>query len=155
MITNLFVAVAALSLGQSEPEPIREFCPMYFIFFDNGSTRISPQARAVIDNWASWARLIEAPFNRYTIQVSTDGPGSPEYNLNLSWRRGQAVVRYLVSQGFPADRFRVRAMGESYRLVDTADAEAQNRQAVLILESTLTNVRQGRTGPLAPGEPIC
>jgi outer membrane protein OmpA-like peptidoglycan-associated protein len=122
-------ALAALSLGQEEPEPLVEVCPMYNVFFDQGSAQLSPPAHATIDNWALVARQLEAPRTRYTIEaVAVDDPHSPEANLDLSWRRARAIVDYLTHRGFAPERFRIRARGQSDppRTSPTVSAE-QNR----------------------------
>src|SRR6188768_3719630 len=105
----ILTALAAFSLGQEEPEPLIEMCPMYNVFFDRGSAQLNAPARAMIDNWALVARQLDAPRTRYTVEaVAVDDPRSPAANLDLSWRRARAIVGYLTDRGFAPERFRIR-----------------------------------------------
>jgi outer membrane protein OmpA-like peptidoglycan-associated protein len=140
--------MAALALAATDapqPESLQEFCPLYTVFFDEGSARLGPNARQVIDDWAAFARLADAPYNRFTIEaVAMDRSKLPFNSLKLSFRRGHAIIRYLGRHGFPANRFRIRAMGQSAeRLEDPGLTpelnQATNRRATLILETTGAN----------------
>lgn len=138
-----------------ESEALQEYCPLYTVFFDEGSAEVSAQARSIIDNWATFARVMEMPRNRFTIEaVAMDETSSPSENLELSFRRGQAIVDYLTQRGFAADRFRIRAVGESSEAWNDPNHSAelnraQNRRATLILETTFSNVRR------VSGDAIC
>ncbi|MBK6952274.1 MAG: OmpA family protein [Crocinitomicaceae bacterium] len=47
------------------------------------------------------------------IRSHTDERGSDKYNLNLSERRAQSVVDYLISQGIPMERLVAKGYGET------------------------------------------
>ena len=138
-----------------QPEALQEYCPLYTVFFDEGSSEISAQAGSIIDNWATFAKLMEMPRNRFTIEaVAMDETRSPSENLELSFKRGAAIVDYLTRRGFAADRFRIRAVGRSSEAWNdpnhSADLNrAQNRRATLILETTYSNVRR------VSGDAVC
>ncbi|MEA3040932.1 MAG: hypothetical protein QOC65_421 [Sphingomonadales bacterium] len=141
------ILAAALLAVQPPAEELQEFCPLFMVFFDEGSVRLSPQARSILDNWAEFARRAEAPYNRYTIETATDPAGSTRANLELSWRRGLAILDYLTSRGFAAERFRIRALGETDQPwvrpeTPPQHALAERRRAVMILETTLSNMRR-------------
>jgi OOP family OmpA-OmpF porin len=65
----------------------------------------------------------------------TDSTGEPEYNLDLSLRRAQAVREYLVETGVPADKLRVIGRGEADPIAPntTAEGRAQNRRVEIIV----------------------
>jgi len=141
------IIAASLLAAQPPAEELQEFCPLYMVFFDEGSARLSAQARSVLDNWAEFARRMEAPYNRYTIETATDPAGATRANLDLSWRRGLAILDYLTSLGFPEERFRLRALGETEQPwvepgMSLALALAMRRSGVMILETTPANMRR-------------
>lgn len=66
------------------------------------------------------------------IQISghTDNVGSDEYNQDLSERRAQSVVNYLIASGIPADRLEYKGYGESQPIAgnDTDEGRQMNRR---------------------------
>jgi len=54
-----------------------------------------------------------------------DVRGSNRYNMRLSQRRAELVKNYLVSQGVPADRIEIQALGKSKQLNETQVKELQ------------------------------
>lgn len=144
----ILTALAAISLSQEAPEPLIEMCPLYNVFFDRGSAQLNPAARSIIDNWATVARQLEAPRIRYTIEgVAVDDLRSPQANLDLSYRRARAVVDHLTGQGFAADRFRIRARGQSDPPWETPGRSAeedrlQHYRATLSFETAASNWRR-------------
>jgi len=67
---------------------------------------------------------------RFKVAGYTDAIGSVEYNLDLSRRRAQAVVDYIVSQGIDGTRFEVTGMGKSDPIAtnSTPEGRAMNRR---------------------------
>jgi outer membrane protein OmpA-like peptidoglycan-associated protein len=55
--------------------------------------------------------LLDDPDRRLLIRGHADPVGVPAYNLTLGRRRAEAVQRYLVKRGAPADRIAVEAVG--------------------------------------------
>jgi outer membrane protein OmpA-like peptidoglycan-associated protein len=70
------------------------------------------------------------------IQSHTDSKGSESYNIKLSQRRSESVVKYLVSKGIDPRRLRAKGYGESLPLVpndypdgtDNPSGRAKNRR---------------------------
>ncbi len=58
----------------------------------------------------------DSPNLKIGIYSHTDSRGSDEYNLELSQRRAQSVVNYLVSQGLSKDRLLAKGFGETQLL---------------------------------------
>jgi OOP family OmpA-OmpF porin len=96
---------------------------------------IRPDARVVFDAAAEILR------KNGDVQVEVAGHtcsiGSEAYNEDLSRRRAQAVVDYLISRGIAADRLEPVGYGERAPVADNATKEGrvQNRRVELnILE---------------------
>jgi OOP family OmpA-OmpF porin len=70
------------------------------------------------------------------VEDHTDSVGTAAYNQKLSHRRADAVRRYLVKHGIPANRITTEGFGESRPVAsnDTADDRAQNRRVELRVE---------------------
>ena len=73
-----------------------------------------------------------------TVEIAghTDARGSAQYNLMLSEKRAEAVRRYLIEAGIPAQRLRARGYGESQPLRSGNDtvSYAANRRVELRLQ---------------------
>ncbi len=98
------------------------------IQFDLGSAALTEDGRRVLDDLGT--RLQQAPHLKLEVAAHTDATGSPSYNLDLSNRRADAVVQYLVSKGIPADRLIPRGYGASRPVADndTDEGRAKNRR---------------------------
>lgn len=66
------------------------------------------------------------------IYAHTDNKGSDEYNMKLSQRRAESVVRYLTEKGFSKRQFKAVGYGETLPLVPNANPDGsdnpENRQ---------------------------
>jgi outer membrane protein OmpA-like peptidoglycan-associated protein len=69
---------------------------------------------------------------RFTIEGHTDAVGAREYNLDLSRRRAQAVVDYLVGKGVDRSRFDVVGHGFDKPLEGTSATAAVNRRVEVV-----------------------
>jgi len=93
-----------------------------------------------------------ASLKRYfvAIQGFTDKTGSPEYNLELSRRRAQAVQTYLVAQhNVPVYRIQIVGLGEDKPVNDekTRDDRSKNRRVEVTLFSAADSASgQSQTG---------
>ncbi|MCL4126616.1 UNVERIFIED_CONTAM: hypothetical protein GTU68_009003 [Idotea baltica] len=58
------------------------------------------------------AKALKATGNHVVLEGHTDERGTREYNMALGERRAQAVQRYLVLQGVPANQLSVVSYGE-------------------------------------------
>jgi outer membrane protein OmpA-like peptidoglycan-associated protein len=85
--------------------------------------------------------LKEYPNDRLMISAHTDDQGSHKYNHNLSQRRAENVVIYLVSKGISASRLHARGFGETKPLMpnqnpdgtDNSIARGLNRRTEFLL----------------------
>jgi outer membrane protein OmpA-like peptidoglycan-associated protein len=106
---------------------------LYGIQFDFDKDTIKSDSVPTLDEMA---RLLKAdPSLRLTVVGHTDLKGTPEYNLDLSRRRANAVVAVLVQQrGIDATRLAMRGAGASEPLApnDSEENRARNRRVELV-----------------------
>jgi outer membrane protein OmpA-like peptidoglycan-associated protein len=109
---------ASADSGKPESAPHEAAGAVGFrINFALDSDAIPPSARSFIDRIGELLR--QETKLKLRIEGHTDAIGSSEYNLDLSWRRGQAVAAYLVAQqGIAADRLQIVGMGKTAPLLD-------------------------------------
>lgn len=80
--------------------------------------------------------LVENPTITAELQAHTDCRGSDEANQELSQRRAQACVDYLISKGIPAERLVAKGYGESQ------PRKIKENGAELVLECDMINALQ-------------
>ena len=97
------------------------------IFFDWGKSELSGDAKASLDKVAGLYR--QTP-RWMTIDGHSDRSGASTSNLASSRRRAGIARDYLAERGVPASAMTVRAYGESWPIIATADGvrEVQNRR---------------------------
>lgn len=72
------------------------------------------------------------------VKSHTDTKGNAKFNMNLSEKRAQSTVQYVISKGIPATRISGKGYGESEPLIDckencTPEQDAQNRRSEFII----------------------
>ncbi len=82
------------------------------INYELGSANLTAESRKIIDE-KLLVLLTQRPGVRIEINAHTDSRGSAASNQNLSDRRAQSVVNYLVSKGINNSRLVSRGYGES------------------------------------------
>ncbi len=140
----LAAAACARSLppipGVTSPEPGAPAAPaiearvvLRGVTFAFDSAEIDAASAVVLDVAADPIR--ESSGIRVTIEGHTDSVGAESYNQALSLRRAEAVRRYLVRKGVPAERLAARGLGESDPVAsnETADGRARNRRVELVV----------------------
>jgi OmpA-OmpF porin, OOP family len=81
------------------------------VTFRSGSADMTPQA---IANARLVARALQSPqlgTGQFLVEGHTDAVGNRDYNIDLSKRRADAVVQFLVKQGVPASRLKAEGFG--------------------------------------------
>ncbi len=99
------------------------------ILFAPGSADLLDESLATLDRVAEI--LLRNPAGRVEVQGHTDSDGPGEVNMELSQRRADAVVAYLVDAGVRPGRLTGRGYGETQLKVDpeeTDDDKAANRR---------------------------
>ena len=78
--------------------------------------------------------LLEHPDLRLEVQGHTDSDGSADYNLELSHRRAESVVKYLTLFGVEPARLEPKGYGETMPVApnDTDENKAKNRRVELV-----------------------
>lgn len=102
------------------------------IHFDFDKSNIRPGDAAVLDEDVS--RLKQSPNMAVYVNGYCDAIGSEEYNLKLSDRRANAVVKYLVDAGISESQLIPHGYGKTDFVAtnDTAEGRAQNRRVELL-----------------------
>jgi peptidoglycan-associated lipoprotein len=103
------------------------------IFFDFDKSNISPEARAILERQAAFAKT-NAQLT-FTVEGHCDERGTREYNLALGERRATADKNGLVSLGVQASRLTTISYGKERPAVVGSNeaAWAQNRRAVTVI----------------------
>ncbi len=111
------------------------------LLFAPGSWKMRPQGEQVIANLAK--KLAPTQQNHLIVSGYTDnapiGPGLKQQgvttNQELSQKRADAVMQYLISQGVEADLVSAQGFGDASPVAsnDTAQGRAQNRRVELSL----------------------
>ena len=92
-----------------EPLKIGESFILRNIYFDFDKATLRPQSIEELDHLYQF--LVNNPTAIVEISAHTDRIGSYEYNINLSKRRAQAVVDYLINKGIDSKRLIAKGYG--------------------------------------------
>lgn len=108
------------------------------ITFAHDSADLTPQARNTLADVGR--TLAENPQTTVDVVGHTDATGPDDYNIDLSLRRADAVMRTLIAQGVARDRIEAIGAGESQPVAsnDTEAGRAQNRR----VEIQITPIRE-------------
>ena len=110
---GMSIKVGHQDSGQEKAIELREK-----IYFETDKAVIKSRSYGILNQVA--ATLKQYPeIKRMEIQGHTDSRGSSRYNHELSQRRAQAVVDYLISKKIEATRLEAKGYGESNRLPAT------------------------------------
>jgi outer membrane protein OmpA-like peptidoglycan-associated protein len=125
------------------------------VLFDTDSDQPRVDGGPVLDQLAAVVKR-DAPGGEVTVVGHTDAMGSDAYNIALSRRRSDKVIRALVERGLDASRLSAVAVGKRQPLASdaTADGRARNRRVEFLISrcaaANLDVVRQtGGIGPAA------
>lgn len=95
------------------------------IYYDYDKWDIREDAKPTLDSLTQI--LQQNPKISIELASHTDCRGNDEYNMNLSQKRAESVVRYLISKGIDSQRLTAKGYGESM-LVDKCACEACSEQ---------------------------
>jgi peptidoglycan-associated lipoprotein len=103
--------------------PIDQVIRIDNIFFDFASAELRPESMVSLD------KLVETLNDNPNITIElgshTDSRGNNDFNLDLSNKRAQSVVNYLITKGIKTDRLVAKGYGETTpKMVDKRDHEA-------------------------------
>ncbi len=95
------------------------------IYYDLNSAEIRADAGTELDKLVKI--LKDNPAIRIELSSHTDSRSSDAYNLDLSQRRAQSAVDYIVSQGVAADRLVAKGYGETKLIIKDAKTEEEHQ----------------------------
>jgi OOP family OmpA-OmpF porin len=111
-------------------------CPIFDaaikgVTFKTNSSRLTEASKKILDKVASDLLLI--PDVRIEIQAHTDDRGPEDYNQQLSQRRAESVLVYLINHGVPDKSLEAKGYGETHPKAsnDTLMGRAENRRVEL------------------------
>jgi len=125
--------VAGVSSNNGCPEVKEEIVapvakPAVIVYFDFNGTTVTKEEKTKLDNFSkTMAEQKEATFN---IDGFADSKGNDDYNMKLSQKRADAVVKYLKKKGINVKALEVKAYGEANPVGDneTEEGRAKNRR---------------------------
>ncbi len=92
------------------------------IFYDFGKWDLRPESMVSLDKLVE--TLNDNPNVTIELMSHTDSRDTEEYNMDLSQKRAQSVVNYLIGKGIASDRLTARGYGEgSPKVVDAVIIE--------------------------------
>ena len=103
------------------------------ITFDTGKADVSASDRAVLGGLLKV--LNDNPTYTADVVGYTDSVGKADENVSLSWRRAEAVRRFMTERGADLNRFYFVGLGEELSGDDTKDAQkrAKNRRVTVTI----------------------
>jgi outer membrane protein OmpA-like peptidoglycan-associated protein len=103
------------------------------ITFDTGKADVSVSDRAVLGGLLKV--LNDNPTYTADVVGYTDSVGKADENVSLSWRRAEAVRRFMTERGADLNRFYFVGLGEELSGDDTKDAQkrAKNRRVTVTI----------------------
>ena len=125
--------IRAAQLAISSPslqKKLNEILSRGSIEFDSNDTAITPRSRATLEQLID--QLRHAPLTAIEIGGHTDKYGEPDYNIQLSRRRAEAVRQYFTSHGL-TNQFTAVGYGASRPLsaIETRTGFQHNRRIEL------------------------
>ncbi|MXV17881.1 OmpA family protein [Pedobacter sp. HMF7056] len=104
------------------------------VYYEFDKSELTASSKTVLDKLVK--TMADNPNIRVEIGAHTDNKGTEAYNLELSLRRAESCVQYLVSQGIDAERLTSRGYGESMPIApntldngkDNPDGRSKNRR---------------------------
>ncbi|SHJ93987.1 WD40-like Beta Propeller Repeat [Reichenbachiella agariperforans] len=96
------------------------------IYYDLNKANIKPAAAKELDKLV----VIMKDNPEITIELSshTDVRADHDYNMDLSQRRAESAVNYIISQGIEKDRIVAKGYGETKLIVEDAENEIEHQQ---------------------------
>lgn len=108
--------------------PVKAVIQLTGVHFEHNSSRLTENSKSILEMAA--ASLRGQSSMRVEVAGHTDSSGRDAYNLDLSRRRAQAVVDFLIAAGIPTERLEARGYGETHSIDsnDTDGGRERNRR---------------------------
>ena len=105
-----------------------------YISFELNSANLPPESARQLDELALAITAQNLSGQKVRIAGHTDARGNNKYNLDLSLRRAQSVLGYLVDKhDLSAERFEVVGFGEKYLKNPLSPEADENRRVEIVL----------------------
>jgi OOP family OmpA-OmpF porin len=116
------------------PPPPKGEIRLQGVTFATDSSELNPESDGVLNT--TIASLKQYPNLVIEVRGYTDSRGSAEYNLKLSQRRAESVMRYLQEHGL-SNQLSAKGYGKADPIADnsTKDGQLANRRVTLHIES--------------------
>ncbi|WP_434642667.1 porin OmpA [Klebsiella sp. I138] len=118
------------------PAPAPEVTTKHFtlksdVLFNFNKSTLKPEGQQALDQLYTQLSNMDPKDGSAVVLGYTDRIGSDAYNQQLSEKRAQSVVDYLVSKGIPAGKISARGMGESNPVTGTTCDNVKARAALI------------------------
>lgn len=109
---------------------MRGLLVLHNVYFDFNMDTLRPESMPILDEVGQ--ALLQRPGIRFEVQGHTDGVGSSQYNDELSQRRANTVLGYLLDNftDLDSDLYSARGLGESRPIAtnETPEGRQENRR---------------------------
>jgi len=122
------------------------------VLFDTALAVIRAESDPVLDEVANILATCET--GRIEIGGHTDWRGSDAYNVDLSQRRVDSVLRALAQRGVDTSRLRARGYGESRPIADNTTDEGMARNRRVVFTNIEAEVAQSTAEPCGEVQPF-
>lgn len=95
------------------------------IYFTTDKDTLEPRSFAVLDAVVAYLQVHDE-IQRIQVEGHTDARATPEHNMDLSNRRAQTVVTYLVEHGVGPSRLEAQGFGLTRPIADNATPEGMD-----------------------------
>ncbi|EMJ0486610.1 porin OmpA [Klebsiella pneumoniae] len=118
------------------PAPAPEVATKHFtlksdVLFNFNKATLKPEGQQALDQLYTQLSNMEPKDGSAVVLGYTDRIGSEAYNQQLSEKRAQSVVDYLVAKGIPAGKISARGMGESNPVTGNTCDNVKARAALI------------------------
>lgn len=96
------------------------------IYYDFNKADIRPDAAEELDKIVQL--LDDNPNIEIELGSHTDSRGKDDFNMNLSQRRAESAVAYIVSKGISPERINAKGYGETRPLIENAETEEEHQK---------------------------
>ncbi len=96
------------------------------IYYDLDKDNIREDAAVELDRLAQL--LIDNPYIKIELSSHTDVRAPDDYNMDLSQRRAESAVNYLISKGIAEERMVAKGYGETKLIIPNAETEEQHQK---------------------------
>ena len=113
------------------------------IQYEVNSSELSASAKSILDS-SLYIYLKENSDIIVEINSHTDNTGSDDFNMKLSVKRANNVVKYLIYKGISSSRLIAKGFGESNPIAtnDTAEGREKNRRTEFRIVGSLSKVKE-------------